>query len=448
MSPDEDSEPNSNPGDYTAADAVIDGYIQNLEKTKNDPEKKRKFIEEYTRQTKAREEEAKAKLRAKAQENQPDPLDDVDIESDDERPTLTDKRDPGRRVIPRGNPDQAIEDEGLDEEAEEQPKKGEIDLQGLDLDESVKNDATELARILKEQKIRGAGYILKSYFKRAYPTTGRAARHLNTILKNVAITPRMRRIVLDEFFEISQKSLDQIFDDEESDDDDEVSSKKKGKEDLPDADELIDYPILLPNGQIATKPDGSIVTMKMRMRDIRAMMMRQQFSVGHNGGTGNLLDIAEMMRNIQASGDSKYEKIQDRQIEFWQKAAAHDSLKDIDEWKTRLTNLGVVGTPEKPSAYQKEVISEMRTTGKDFLNETKDEVRPLIESIRDDFLKPIAKKILEEKPETADDSNKKGTSTKSPALSDIHPLGSDKDELFNVLNEAVNKELSKGEKHQ
>lgn len=421
-------------------DQIIDGYIQNLEDTKHDPEKRKKFEEEYMKALHKGDDDEPSLL-----EN--DPLNEAEVVQPSRGRSEDDGPSP---VVPRGDPDAALQNASSeeDEQPDEKPKRGSRSAPAVDLaqfDDSVRDDAAKLVQILTGQKIKGIEYIVKNYFKRAYRTTGSAARQLNKLLTDVGATPRIRRIILNTFFDISRRTLDEIFaEEEESDDDEDVLPRHRRRSELEDSNDIVEVPATNPyDGKPIISADGTPVTIQWTKAQLRAAQTQRMMGGGSSGG--NAMEMAELIANSTERAYRDKDQLRTEQLTMWRQMASGDPIKRLAEQKRDLIELGIVQIPntEKPSDYQRAVVQEVRAAGKEVFAETKEEIRPLITYLRDDLVKPLATRVLELDERTK--HLRPDNAVSAPDLPrEIVPIApNDMDEIFSSLNAAATAELEK-----
>ncbi|SPF49606.1 hypothetical protein SBF1_4590001 [Candidatus Desulfosporosinus infrequens] len=184
--------------------------------------------------------------------------------------------------------------------------------------------------------------------------------------------------------------------------------------------------------------------MKVKMKQLRSMMFQQ--NLGGGGSSNSNMEMFEMLARIQSKDNETVQKMMGSERDFWKASASHnDPIGTLARQKKDLIELGVVQNPntEKPSEYQKQVIDSARQAGREIFAETKDEIRPLIESLRDDFLKPISKKILEEPLNKTTGKSDTKTPTDYGQPKDVKSIPpNDMDAVFDALNAAAVDELA------
>ncbi|MHB8153598.1 MAG: hypothetical protein ACYDG3_11140 [Bacillati bacterium] len=418
-------------------DEVIDQYIEELKKTKTDPKKKKEFIEKFNQQA-SHSPEDNSSNSDNGSESQPeeDPLmratvpktlhsrrlesstndDGIGLISQEDRSEARSKPEPEpkRRVIPSGE----YKEKQLSEEERAEIEQSDESV-GIDVTEP-QDDVTRLENILKESKIKSAPYVLKNYVKRSYPTTRRAAEYLNRLLIDISVNPKIRRVVIRTFYDnLSDKAIDSIFRAEEEDDDEDGESANVKRP--TDGKQLVKIPLRDKSGKPILDAEGHVILKEVTKDDLYYAVQMSQMS----GGSGDYMDVILKLQDDRHREGMEFMK---QQTAFWQRAASGDPVKRLVEQKKELMELGIVGDTEKPSDYQTKVIQEARAAGKEVFQETKGEIKTLIELFRDDIIKPALKnsKSHEGPREIEDFKNEK-----------------DQEDAFSILSEAVNQEAKK-----
>lgn len=412
-------------------DQVIDQYIEELKKTKADPNKKTEFMNEFARRASSNTPEASKKTI-----DDDDPLKRVSVQAPSrdnegiglitskEKAAEEDIETPTRRVIPKGEyKPQSTDAENTDTSNETVVKK--LEKLGVqfpeELDRDALDDAQRLSLILIDNKIKGTKYIVENYVKRTYPSSRRAADKLNELMRDVAIPERTRRIVLTTYYDsLSKRALDSIFAVEEEDD--EVGEVSSGARKPRDGSQIVKVALRDKNGKPIIDAEGHPVTKEVTKDDLYYALQMSQM-----GGSGSS-DYMELIMNLQDKRHQETMGYFKDQVEFWKRMSASDPVKRLVEQKQELLQLGLVSDGEKPSDYQTKVIKEAREAGKEVFRETKDELKSIITMFRDDVIKPA---LMKKEGVESDSGPKKIESFKDE---------NDQENAFDILNEAVEHE--------
>jgi hypothetical protein len=423
MSMAEESTSEGNPQD--PADTLIDQYIKNLEETKKDPNKKKEFLEEYQKSA-AKHKEASEQPEnpfssSSTEESSRGSIGLVDHDESEEEEEPKQKR-----VIPTGTL----------EGAAKKGAKSLLDEIGIqipeDLESSVTDDAQRLLSILSQNKVKGAGYIIQNYIKKTYASPRRAAERLNRLLGDVGCVERTRRIVLNTYFELSERAIDNILHVDEDDEDDEEDRSRKSRSKA--NSELVRIPVRQ-NGQIVRDSEGKPIIVEVTKEELYWASQTGSSSSGANE------DIAQMLLRTQEKGHTESMKLLEDQKKFWQTAASSDPIKSLLQHKKELVDLGLVsGDLEKPSDYQTKMIKEARASGKELFDEVKPEIKSMVEMLRDDIIKPA---INQARSSSKSEDKKPGDELPK----DIKMIPeADKEEIFNALEASLEEEKKSEEK--
>jgi hypothetical protein len=425
-------------------DEVIDQYIAELNKTKSDPEKKRQFMEQFAKRSSQKPPENNA--------SEDDPLmhasvsnpsrmheesndDGIGLVTSEEKRRDAEETDdeedepkPSRRVIPRGDykPQEAQASDDAPSDSNESIVKR-LEKAGIqfpeELDRDALDDAQRLAAVLLDNKIKGTKYIIENYVKKSYSTSRRAAERLNDLMKDVAIPERTRRIVLTTYYDsLSKKALDNIFFEEEDEDDENSPSQRRSK----DNDQIVRIALKDPKGKLILDADGRPIIKEVTKGDLYYALQATQMG----GGGGNSADFLETALKLQDKRFEDNARYNHEQIEFWKRMSSGDPVQRLVQQKEDLVKLGIVSSDiEKPSDYQTKVIKEAREAGKEIFNETKSEIKSLVELFRDDIIKPA---LTDRRNKTGDNSG--------PRDIDDFKDSKDQEDAFHILNEAISHE--------
>lgn len=368
-----------------------------LDKLANDPEERRKLIE------------ARFKTGSMGRSQTQEPATE-ESRPDDTNESSPATEEPRQRIRPSKNI--PLDDSSEDEE-EEEPG-------------DVNDEKKRLDKVLKDSRIKNRGYIIQKYFDRLYVTRRRAAVALNDLMLFAENAPKNRQIAISTYFsDLSNDLIKRIFDEEQEGGEETGVSPSRTKDDT----ELVTIFVKDERGNVVV----DAITKKPVMKQItKGELYWSKNQPGSGNSSNSSMEMAEMMTRSQSEQFKQIFSMKDKETNFWQQAAARDPLKSLDEDKKRLISLGIVGEPERPSQYQKVMIDSTRDFMKEGWGETKGELKPLVDAIREDIFKPLMSKVFKD-----DDEREKHGAPK-----EVKPLKSDeKDEMMAVLGQAADAEI-------